>query len=457
MTKKKFTDEEWNAIKNNGAFCPAPFFSYYIDTNNKLSSCCVQNAGNNSIAPDIVSGVPLKQIYNHQSFTDLRKDLVEGVKNKQCDRCWMNEEIDTRSMRHGMLEWMGQWEGAEEYVRNSMTNSYTVDEPVIHYIDIRFDNTCNLRCRTCFSHYSTSWYPEEKQFALEHPQASMRSAQPIQFTSANVTVEELKPNLKTVKRIYFAGGEPLITPQHYEILQFLIDIGRTDIELYYNTNFSKLTHSKFDVIEYWKQFTNVSIGASLDGSYERGEYIRKNISWAKVVENRERMIAEVPHVRFLLSPTVSIMNAYNVLDFHREWVEKKYIGPYDLNVNLLFGPPTYNIKSLPENHKEKLRVLYADHIEWIKSIKPSFDGRKHKHWFHEEFSSVLDPGLCLGGFQSVLNLLNQTPDPRWPSYWDKNQWLDVKRGEDFYEVFPEYEDLRNIIVDYGYNKTTPTD
>jgi organic radical activating enzyme len=459
MTKKIFTDEEWNAIKNNGAFCPAPFFSYYIDTNNKLSACCIQNAGNNKFAPDIVTGVPLKETYNHQNFIEMRRDLVSGVKNKQCERCWMNEEINTRSMRNGMLDWMHQWSGAEEYVRNAITEEHTVEEPVIHYIDIRFDNTCNLRCRTCFSHYSTSWYPEEKEYHSQFPDkiGKMHMAQPIQFTSANVTVEELKPNLRTAKRIYFAGGEPLITPQHYEILDYLIEIGHTDVDLYYNTNFSKLTHSKFDVIEYWKKFKRVSIGASLDGSHERGEYIRKNISWAKVVANRERMIAEVPHVRFLLSPTISIMSVYNILDFHREWVEKKYIGPYDLNINLLFGPPAYNIKSLPEHHKEKLRVLYAEHIEWIKSFKPTFEGRKNKHWFHDEFSSVLDPWLCVDGFENVLSLLNQEPDPKWKSYWDKNQWLDMKRGEDFYKVFPEYEDLRTVIVDYGYNKTTPTD
>jgi sulfatase maturation enzyme AslB (radical SAM superfamily) len=372
MTKKIFTDEEWNSIKNNGTFCPAPYFSYYIDTNNKLSACCIQNAGNNKFAPDIVAGTPLKETYNHQNFVEMRRDLVSGVKNKQCERCWMNEEINTRSMRNSMLDWMHQWSGAEEYVRNSITEEHTVDEPVIHYIDIRFDNTCNLRCRTCFSHYSTSWYPEEKEYHSQFPDkiGKMHMAQPIQFTSANVTVDELKENLRSAKRIYFAGGEPLIMEEHYRLLKTLIDRKMTHVRLIYNTNFTNMSYKKLNVLDLWPEFDSVSVGASLDAMGPLGEYMRKGTNWSEVERNREEMLVKCPKVDFYISPTLSVMNAWQLPEFHKNWVSRGLIKAQDLNVNILQDPAHYRIDTLPHNIKLEIQQAYQEHIAWLEPQDP---------------------------------------------------------------------------------------
>ena len=36
------------------------------------------------------------------------------------------------------------------------------------------------------------------------------------------------------EKIYFAGGEPLLAAEHYEILNALISCGNTDLEITYN-------------------------------------------------------------------------------------------------------------------------------------------------------------------------------------------------------------------------------
>ena len=428
MTKKIFTDEEWNATKNNGTFCPAPFFSYYVDPTNNLGACCQHDTSNKITT--------LEETYNSNSFKELRQDLVNGVKNKQCNSCWKLEDIGIESYRQTMLNWMNDWEHSEEQIRNVIDDNGSIDNPVIYFMDIRFDNTCNLRCRTCGIKFSSSWYPEEKLYA---EQTSTHIMAHEQFIKANVTIDDLKKHLTTVKRIYFAGGEPLINQQHYEILDYLIEIGRTDVMLYYNTNFSKLTHSGHDVIDYWKKFKIVCVVASLDGSYERGEYIRKNISWTKVVANRERTIAEVPHVKFLLGPTISLLNAYNLIDLHREWVEKKYIGPYDLSINILTFPLQYHIKNLPSHHKKKLEEIYTKHIAWINSFDRDLNDTSSNFKY------------CINGFENAIKLLQQASESSWAKHWEKNQWLDQYRNEDFSKIFPEYADL---IVKTPNNEST---
>ena len=50
--------------------------------------------------------------------------------------------------------------------------------------------------------------------------------------------EQLEPHLDHVEQIYFAGGEPLMMEEHYNILEELVRRKRFDVRLIYNTNFT---------------------------------------------------------------------------------------------------------------------------------------------------------------------------------------------------------------------------
>jgi sulfatase maturation enzyme AslB (radical SAM superfamily) len=102
------------------------------------------------------------------------------------------------------------------------------------------------------------------------------------------------------------------------------------VRIQYNTNFSELALKTNTYLITGVQFKNVSVGASLDASGARAELMRKGTDWAQAVDNRRRMQAEVPHVDFYISATVSSMNMLHVLDFHREWTELGLIKPKTL-------------------------------------------------------------------------------------------------------------------------------
>ncbi len=52
---------------------------------------------------------------------------------------------------------------------------------------------------------------------------------------------KLKPYLDDVTEVYFAGGEIVITQEHYECLDYWIENDLCDqVELTYTTNFSTL-------------------------------------------------------------------------------------------------------------------------------------------------------------------------------------------------------------------------
>jgi len=212
--------------------------------------------------------------------------------------------------------------------------------------------------------------------------------------------------------------------EHYYLLEKLIEYGKTDIRLQYNTNFSEMRYKDKHVFDYWKHFTNVSVGASLDASGARAELMRKGTNWAQTVKNRQRMIEEVPHVDFYVSSTVSIMNILHVLDFHKEWSELGLIRPKDWNVNILQGPEWYRVDILPTDFKNSVvEPAYMDHLEWL-TIQDSLQ-------------------RATNGFKSVLKLMQANDASHLlPRFLEENGKLDRVRNENFFEIFPELKVLK---------------
>ena len=116
-----------------------------------------------------------------------------------------------------------------------------------------------------------------------------------------------RAGILTVEEACWAGGEPIITEEHYKILDFWIE-NDIDVRLRYTTNFSNLYFKKKSILEYWNSFKDVRIAASLDAMGARGELIRAGTNWNRIEKNRISMIEECPDVYFEITPTVSIMN-----------------------------------------------------------------------------------------------------------------------------------------------------
>lgn len=414
---------------NKDTFCMLPIMSLYMGPAQEVMPCCVGDWQNPM--GKATSKESLIQIYNNDKFKQLRHDLANGIKNSACDHCWKFEELHStdRSLRKSMNR---KFRHIENEVLNRINPDYSLNKIAFHYLDIRFSNICNLKCRSCGGHFSSLWNADEEKLGWDKWEPDRKK---IMISVGDTDMMDLiLEQLPHVKEIYFAGGEPLVQDEHYMILDRILELGIQDqMEIRYNTNFSKLTHKGKKVTDYWKQFKNVVIGASLDGNHERGEYIRKGLVWKDVIQNRKDVMAECPNVHFHISLTLSIMNAYNIVDFHREWVELGLIQPNEFMINLLFGPDCYRISNLPENHKAQLIKLYEDQIAWL-NMKFEEDTSTRSEW-------ILD------GYQAAIELLKQDRQPNWASEWNwRNNAVDNLRNEDFFAVFPEFADLKTILI-----------
>jgi hypothetical protein len=134
------------------------------------------------------------------------------------------------------------------------------------------------------------------------------------------------------------------------------------------------------------------------------------------------MMETCPNVDFYISPTLSIMNAWHLPDFHRDWVERGLIRPQDLNVNILQDPAHYRIDIAPVKYKQRLRLKFEEHLEWLRPLD-----RLNR---------------ATVGFESAINFMMNTDNTHLiDNFWRKTHQLDEIRNERLLDSIPELEAL----------------
>lgn len=414
------TEKQKELLLESKQFCMLPWVHMHAFPDGRVYPCCLADYWyplGDLRKHDMIT------VWNQESYKTLRKNMLEGRDSKQCKKCYEQEENGFFSMRNDANRNYGHY--IQEVSKTSEEGYHP--EFNIRYWDVRFSNLCNFRCRSCGPIFSSNWYSDHMKLYNKPPEVHGRKLLSVEYAGKHEMDiwEQMQPHIPHLEQVYFAGGEPLIMKEHYLLLDKLIELGKTNVRLLYNTNFSELAYKNKHVFEYWRHFKSVSVGASLDASGNRAELMRKGTNWKQTIENRQRMIEELPHVDFYISATVSVMNVLHVLDFHREWADLGLIKAKDFNVNILQGPEWYRIDILPEQYKQEVVVpAYSKHLEWLRP----------QDTLHR----------ATNGFESAINFLlaNNNFERYWSKFLKETEKLDNTRNENFWEIFTELHDAR---------------
>ena len=402
------TERESFLLRESRTFCIYPWIHLHAYPTGEAYPCC--HSEMNYPVGDCKKNT-LAEIWQGPEMQKLRDNMLMETKSPACARCYEQEAAGFFSGRRSANKHHGHHIKKIDSAPFEMT-----------YWDIRFSNLCNLRCRSCGHIFSSSWYQD--QAALAGPEWR-ETHQVLNYAGRTETDiwEQLLPHIDYVEQIYFAGGEPLLMEEHYRILDELERRGKFDVRLIYNTNFTHTDLRGRSVFDYWRRFHSVAVGASLDASHARAEYIRKGTVWSEVERNRREMLRICPEVDFYISPTLSILNAWHLPDFHRDWTERKLIRAQDLNVNILQDPAHYRIDIAPEPYKKQLQERFQQHLEWLRPQDPL------------QRATV--------GFESAVSFMMATDNTDLiDQFWRRTYQLDEIRREQILDVLPELEELR---------------
>jgi hypothetical protein len=399
-------------------FCILPWIHFHAWPDGKVFPCCMADS-NKPVAN--TSDESIIKMMNSEDFKALRLRMLNDEPSEVCQRCYDVELFGTWSLRQSQNTVRGV---SSLGLVNKTNTDGSIDDFKLKYMDIRFSNICNMKCRSCGPSCSSLWAQEYKE---RHGEVMLKD----RFGLTKVVVsnnddgsfwEKLLPYLDDVEEVYFAGGEVLITPEHYKILDYWLSKGKTNVKVTYTTNFSVFKYKDKQVLDYWKKFPKVEIYASLDASGPLAEYMRKGTIWSEIEENATMIKKEVPHVRFEITPTISIWNVHQFPKFHKEWIDKGLLSKtQEMRLNILTGPWFASILILPQAYKEALLPMY-------------------RAVMNDESYSI----NIRNAYRTVLNTLKSGEENPGgiQEFFDFNAKLDAHRKENILEVIPELQEVQ---------------
>jgi radical SAM protein with 4Fe4S-binding SPASM domain len=411
----ELSDRHQSLLFDNKNFCMYPWMHLYVGPTGDSYPCC-GTTYNVDLSVGNSRQQSLKEIWNSDRLKQIRLNMLNDKPSAGCSRCYEQESSGFFSMRNSANKHHGHH---INIVDQTHEDGY-IEQFKMVYWDVRFNNLCNLKCRSCGPGFSSSWYQDQLKLSPEygHNHKALFFAGKFETDLWNQLIE----HIDYVEQIYFAGGEPIMMDEHYKILEELEKRKKFNVRLIYNTNFTHISLKDKTVFDYWKKFDSVSVGASLDASDVRGEYIRKGTCWSEVEHNRRLMQNICPNVDFYISATLSIMNAMHLPDFHKEWTEKGFIQAKDFNVNILTDPKHYRIDIASDRYKQKIQNKYQQHLAWL---SPQDSLRRASN-----------------GYESAIKFMNSTDNTHLIElFWKKTQQLDSIRNEDCLHVIPELREL----------------
>jgi sulfatase maturation enzyme AslB (radical SAM superfamily) len=353
-------------------------------------------------------------IVNGEQANQMRLKMLQGHTCVECKSCYVMEKNGHESARivfnkkyshlkHHMIE------------QTNADGSIRTFQP--SYLDLRLNNTCNLKCRTCDGRASSQLAQEEKKlfdnsFNLDRiPNKISRSR----------ALEKVIGFVEQSNDIYFAGGEPLLMHEHFAILDHLIELNKTDVRLRYNTNFTLQSYKNRNILDIWQLFPNVALAASLDGHGAIFEYVRHGASWSDIEKNFLALKTKCPHVEFTVSSTISIFSAESVMELQKKWHQSGMLDIKYFKLNSVSTNDYFNLCSLLPHHKTYLSKKIDDHIDWLMSIggielASDWQMCKQTMWQHDK---------------KYLSLMIASV----------NRARDIERKENFESLFPQFADL----------------
>ena len=318
--------------QGNQTFCMAPWTHTYLSPQTERRLCCASREPATSFEQYIDVGTAQKQ-YSPQTLTEhwnsphmqsVRKRMMAGETLPECEVCNL-KLLNTDVYRSYWNNLFGHL--IDSAFENTTADGVTTMQPIS--FDYRFNNLCNFKCRMCGSMLSSSWEAEQRK----HNDWSVQSSpwmeptlreQIKQFQDTQV-VEEFMTAIenKTIKEIYWCGGEPLMWDIHWKAMQRMIDLDFADqVYIRYNTNLSRTEYQGQNIYEMLPKFQDWQICASIDGTGAVGEYIRDGLDYAQWLENFKQGMSIAKTAREMrLDYTITmpgLLELKNMFDLSRE-------------------------------------------------------------------------------------------------------------------------------------------
>ena len=249
-----------------------------------------------------------KALHNTPTKLCAREDMLNGIQTKECTYCWNIENLKEDHL-------------SDRTYKSSITWAFPHIDRVVKsgngkninptYLEVAFENTCNLKCTYCSPDVSSRWMEEIQlygsyqlsDFAL-HDLDYLKEIQkfPIHRDDPNPYVDAFWlwwPELyKSLEVFRITGGEPLLSKHTWRVFDYIIENPRPDLDLAVNTNLSVSQKIIEKLVEYSNKLKgkvkSFEIYTSCEATGEQAEYIRYGLNYEQFMKNVEYVLGNTP-------------------------------------------------------------------------------------------------------------------------------------------------------------------
>ena len=420
-----------------------PWIHLATRPNGDVRVCCTANASGAGVEDDKTAGLvkkdgvamnlrnhTIEEVWNSEHMRRTRLQMLNDEIPESCRKCFYEESKGIVSKRQWETEVWNQRLDIDNIVaKTDEQGNLPVDIP---YFDLRLGNVCNLKCTMCSPHDSSSWI---KEWKLLYPKYTNKNLKRDQSWNENFDytwykkgrfLDSMKDQAKNIKELYFAGGEPLMIPEHYNILQFMVDEGYAkDCCIRYNSNGTVLEDKLFVL---WSHFKEVTFNFSIDAYSEKNDYIRYPSQWNEIAKNLKILDDSNANVRINIASAVQLLNAPYLGEL-AEWkasqqfskVNSMPFGGGLISTHLVYFPSYLNVRVMPAELKEFTK----------KQIEVFVDRQKfNTNWNRSPMGKTRWMGL-------IEYMMAEDWSDKLPQTVNYLETLDKSRGTDFRKTFPE--------------------
>jgi len=372
-------------------------------------------------------------LHNTEEKLNQRQQMLKGERPEGCSYCWKMEDTGEMSDRHYRSGEPWAMQDFTAIQQNPMDKRWTP-----RYVEVNFNNACNLKCSYCSPQFSTTWGKEVDRYgqypttpphnAPEHFQGRKR---PIPHREDNPYVTAFWkwwPTLyKNLKHFRMTGGEPIMDNNTYKVFEYVIDNPKQDLHLNVTSNMcppnNKLKNKYFDMVkkicieekvEHFMQFVSV------DAWGKKAEYIRNGLNFNYMMDNVDEFLDRIPvrnSVTFIITyNNLSVTSLDKLLEGILE-LRKRHSKTYQrvwFDIPLLRQPAWQQITLLPESYQ----AIHEANIEYMRE------------------NSGEEKGLHIFKDFEIQKMLRNL------AYWRKNANASTQNKKNFYAFFNEHDRRR---------------
>lgn len=400
-------------------------------------------------------------LHNTPHKKEVRKEMLLGGRPKECSYCWDVEDLPGEHISDRMLRSSEAW----SIPLIEETSNLTGDEDVYpKYLELNFSNRCQFKCSYCAPMASSTWVNETEKYGdwpLEN-YINVRQYQNISFQNEGTKhgEEDSNPYIKVfwdwfpeayphVHTLRFTGGEPLLSPNVFKVLDYVAEHPRPELRFAVNSNMSvpQRNIERFitvtnDLVQNNK-IAGYGVFTSVDTWGKQAEWIRNGLDIEKYESNLHYYLqnSATPYISFMVTFCLLAIPRFTdfldkVLEFRKIYNTDQSYQRINFDTPYTVEPPHLTARIADDWFVERLEYTCNYLLERVDDN----DINAFSMVEYEKLKRVLDWVKRSRYEGDELNMNRRD----FAAFVDEH---DRRRDTDFHAAFPELKDFYNMCKD----------